>query len=59
MKYGKDEVVKAEKLLNKEIEFEGYNPKIARIRVHKVHGAQFKCFVIIRVRISLIKLRSF
>jgi len=30
VKYGKDEV---------------YNPKIARIRVHKVHGAQFKCFV--------------
>ena len=46
VKYGKDEVVKeTEKLLNKEIEFEGYNPKIARVRVHKVLGAQFKCFV--------------
>ena len=45
VRYGKDEVKEAEELLNKEIEFEGYNPKIARIRVHKVLGAQFKCFV--------------
>lgn len=46
VKYGKDEVVKEpEKLLNKEITFDGYNPKVARIRIHKVLGAQFKCFV--------------
>ncbi|MBM3703094.1 MAG: hypothetical protein FJW63_08960 [Actinobacteria bacterium] len=46
VKHGKDEVIKdPEKLLNKEIKFEGYNPKIAKLRVHKILGAQFKCFV--------------
>jgi len=45
VKYGKDEVVGPEKLLNKEIVFEGYNPKVARIRIHKALGAKFKCFV--------------
>lgn len=36
VKYGKDEVVKEpEKLLNKQIMFKGYNPKVARIRATK------------------------
>ena len=59
VKYGKDEVVKAERLLNKEIKFEGYNPKIARIRVHKVHGAQFKCFVDYKSEDQFDKIKEF
>jgi len=60
VKYGKEEVVKGtEKLLNKEIEFEGYNPKIARIRVHKVLGAQFKCFVDYKSENQFDKIKEF
>ena len=52
-------LVKAERLLNKEIKFEGYNPKIARIRVHKVHGAQFKCFVDYKSEDQFDKIKEF
>ena len=59
VKYGKDEVVGPEKLLNKEIVFEGYNPKVARIRIHKVLGAQFKCFVDYKSEDQFDKIKGF
>lgn len=45
VRHGKDKVKESGDLLNKAIKFEGHNPKIAKLRVHKVLGAQFKCFV--------------
>ena len=60
VKHGKDEVVKEpELLLNKEIEFKGYNPKVAKLRVHKVLGAQLKCFVDYRSEDQFSKIKSF
>ena len=60
MKHGKDEIVKEpESLLNKEIEFKGYNPKTAKIRVHNTLGAQFKCFVDYESEEQFPKLKEF
>jgi len=46
VRYGKDEIKEHKELMNKMFKFEGRsNQKIAKLRVHKVLGAQFKCFV--------------
>ena len=59
VRFGKDEVKESGKLLNKMFKFEGYNPKIAKLRVHKVLGAQFKCFVDYKSEDQFSKIKSF
>jgi hypothetical protein len=59
VRHGKDEVKESGKLLNKMFKFEGYNPKVAKLRVHKVLGAQFKCFVDYKSEDQFGKIKSF
>ena len=59
VRHGKDEVKESGNLLNKMLEFEGYNPKVAKLRVHKVLGTQFKCFVDYKSGEQFGKIKSF